>query len=100
MITSTTDELKKAEAAAAEMAAALEKKDAAKKDAAEAAREMSDLGAVALVELVLGKHSRSFQNNSDTVSKVWEHVHADFMAKVDAGELPDSDGRSVESLRI
>jgi hypothetical protein len=92
-------ELEEAEAEAAEAAALLARKDAAKKEAADAARDMSDQGAITLVELVLDKYARAFENNSDSVAKVWPHVHADFMAKVDAGELPATDGRSVESLR-
>jgi DNA repair exonuclease SbcCD ATPase subunit len=74
-ITELNAELEEAEAAAAEAAALLAGKEAAKKEAAEQKRELSDLGAVTLVELCLGKYGKAFDNNSDSVAKVWEHVH-------------------------
>lgn len=98
-ILSVQNELKEAEKAASELQALEARKEFERKENAEANRAMSDAGAVALCELVLGKHGKAFSNFSDSSEKVWQHVHADFMAMVEAQELPESDGRSAAALR-
>lgn len=52
------------------LAAAAEQKEKEKSEKEEAVRHMSDAGACFLVELVLGKHAKKFDNTSDTVDAV------------------------------
>ena len=67
-------------------------------DAARANAYLSDAGVCALVELVMAKMGR-LTNRTDTVDKVWKHIHDSFMQQVLMGLLPDGDGRPEKALR-
>ena len=40
-----------------------------------------------------------FDNKTDKNENVWEHVAVKYQAKIDTGELPASDARSLEGLK-
>jgi len=86
----------RAEAAAASAMKA--QREAAKRLKAENARAMTETGVVALVRLKLDYQTR-FDDSSNKSDLVWAHIHADIKSKVEKGELPQSDLRSVDSLR-
>ena len=77
--------------------AALNAKAAAAELASEASRGMSAEGVCTLVSLRLSLEHR-FVNTSDVNSRVWEHIHAQFMKKVSDGTIASSDGRSWQAL--
>ena len=85
------EQLQRAQADAESLAAAAEQKEKEKADREEATRSMSDAGACFLVELVLGKFAKKFENSSDTADSVWEKaVHPAFIQATEDGTLPSS----------
>ena len=79
-------------------AKAAEKKEKEKEEKAAAEAHMSEAGAIHLVELVF-KYSSRLCNTSDKVEDVWKHIHKDFTAAVQKGDLPETDLREVVPLR-
>ena len=60
---------------------------------------MSDNGACVLVDLVMLAQPR-MNNSSDKNDSVWaSDIHVKFMKKVQKGDLPPTDGRSVQALK-
>jgi hypothetical protein len=95
-LSAAKDKLKKKLAAAAaekELAEAKARKAAAKE---EVLRPMSEAGLLCLIETRI-ELLRRF-NIADLSDSSWMRVRADFMAKVELGELPASDGRSAAAL--
>ena len=78
-------------------AAAAEKKAARDLATAEANRPLSEAGQEVLTELRM-QFDHKFNNTSDKAEAVWAHVHKEFSAAVDKGQLPESDRRSVTAL--
>lgn len=70
---------------------------AAASAAGETSGRMSEQGAIKLVELKLSREA-DFANTSDKTDSVWEHLHADWMALIEKGELPQSDARKKDAL--
>lgn len=65
---------------------------------AEGNRAMSPEGAKLLVNLKM-RYEHRFDNNSDKVDAVWEHVHKEFVQAANRDEIPASDVRSADALK-
>ena len=91
--------LQAAERSAAEKDALEKKREELRAQKAEETRVMSDAGVMMLVQIRLSYQLR-FENRSDTTDAIWAHIHNDFMKKVTDGQLPHSDGRSVQVIRL
>ena len=94
----TKEKLEEKEREEAAVDGAKKAKQARKAEELEARSFMSDAGAELLVDLKM-KYESKFNNNSDKVESVWEHLHADFIAAVRDGRLPPGDERSLASLK-
>ena len=90
-------ELQAAEQRASEVAQQEKKKLEKAAEREEESRNMSEAGAMQLVSIRLS-YQESFDNSSDKADKIWEHIHDDFMKRVDDGNLPPGDGRSQTAL--
>ena len=90
-------DLQVAQDAAVEKANIEKKREELRMQKEEETRNMSDAGAMMLVEIRLSYQSR-FDNTSDKADAIWAHIHSDFMKKVNDGDLPQSDGRNVQAL--
>ena len=90
-------DLQVAQDAAVEKANIEKKREELRMQKEEETRNMSDAGAMMLVEIRLSYQSR-FDNTSDRADTIWAHIHSDFMKKVNDGDLPQSDGRNVQAL--
>lgn len=64
----------------------------------EASRAMSPAGVKLLVNLKM-RYEHRFDNNSDKVDAVWEHVYKDFVQAANRNEIPASDVRSADALK-
>ena len=58
---------------------------------------MTAEGVCTLVSLRLSLEHR-FVNTSDVNTRVWEHIHAQFIEKVNDGTVASSDARSWQAL--
>ena len=65
--------------------------------ASEASRSMSVEGLCTLVQLRLDLEHR-FANTSDVNTRVWQHIHGLFVAKVNDGSVAASDARGWQAL--
>ena len=93
-------EVEEARSAMVVLGEAAKKKEEAKKDKEEIGRAISEAGALHVVDLWTSlKFQTRFNNSSDTVHAIWEHIHVDFMKAVERGDLPFTDGRGVKALR-
>jgi ribosomal protein L9 len=79
-------------------AKAAEKTKKEKEEKAAADAHMSEAGAIFLVELAFKYSGRLSNYTSDKVEDVWKHIHKDFTAAVQNGDLPETDLREVGAL--
>lgn len=91
------EELQQLEQAMEEKKTREEKKRLKLADQVEARLPLSNEAAMALVEIKLGLEN-TFNNTSDKVDNVWDHVHAKYMALVASGQLLASDERDKQGL--